>query len=904
MNDLSRAFPLLPTKLFPADSGVRPLLERNALQERLFNACERRLTLLSAPAGFGKSTALSQLRARLQAAGNRVAWLTCDESDGQPHRLLRYLIAAIEVPLPGFGRHAARLLSEQLDAPLDALADAFLVDLRQVEGALYLMLDDFHHVRHAAMEDLVGYFAERIPGNVHVIASTRYTPAFVERQAQAPAPWLAWISVDQLRLSRTETGRYLQEIKQLSLSDAQIDLLHARSEGWITALHLAALALARSADRSAFLAGLSGGERTIADYLYEDVLQVQPEWLQRFLEQTSVLDEFNAALCDALTSRSDSRQVLQRLQREQLFIVALDGREQWFRYHPLFAEFLQSSLSRQGDATHLLHAAARWCEAHELPGKAIRYALRARDYGSAAQLLERQGGRLIAQNRVYDVLSMLKGIPAEVIHEHPVFQVFYAWQLALEQKYAESEALIEALGSRLAQGRNGISPQAGAELLIAAQVLKALVLLYQDRLDECHKVARRWLSLVPDNQAVLRASLSCIQATAHASRGEYGEAKDSIAVVRECLRQVDSGYLQLVASVIETLICKESGELERGAALAERARKSAVQLFGRNSRVGGPLALAYADLLYEQDRHAAILAELPLATTWRDVATPIELISRGKLVLVRAQFFAGAGEQALSELDEWLATLGGPGYERVYALGMCCKIQFLLWLQRPNEAERFCLQLQQHLESRGAHGYGDADTALALAQARLALHERLAGKARAVLEACLAQQTAAHHRDRRLRLSVLLAVAHWRKGNRDKAFALLAPTLEEAWRSGYRRMFVDDALWLLPLLEGWLSAEPEQAGPWQELLTQLREQCGRLAVLVEGVDQHQDVSHREREILRFVAAGMANRDIAQAVHLSEATIKWHLHKLFAKLGVRSRTQAVLRGMELGLLSDA
>ena len=286
----------------------------------------------------------------------------------------------------------------------------------------------------------------------------------------------------------------------------------------------------------------------------------------------------------------------------------------------------------------------------------------------------------------------------------------------------------------------------------------------------------------------------------------------SIAVARANLQQADSEYLHAVVSLIEALICKEVGQPERGRMLAESARARVEQVFGRRSRVGGPLALAYADLLYEQDRHAAILTELPLATTWRDVATPVELISRGKLVMAKARFFAGEGESALAELDEWLADLHGPGYERVYALGMSCKVQFLLWLRKPNEAERTCLQLQRHLAVLPAGRYADAETAQALCEARLALTERRADKAQALLEASLAKQTAEHQRDRFLRLALLLSVAYWRKGNSDKAFILLRQTLEDAWGCGYRRIFLDDALWLLPLWDAWYAAEPKRAG--------------------------------------------------------------------------------------------
>jgi LuxR family transcriptional regulator, maltose regulon positive regulatory protein len=896
-----QAFPLLRTKLYPAHGEGAPLLERSALLERLLAAREQRLLLLSAPAGFGKSTVLSQLRRRLQAQGARVAWLSCDEADSEPPRFLQYLIASIELACPGFGSSASALLQGDISWPLEAVIDAFIDDLKGLPHALYLMLDDFHRIRHPSLGQGARYLVERLPRHVHLVVSTRYQPRFLDEPPSLGA-WAFWLKAEDLRLSRAETAAYFREIKQLALEEGELNQLYARTEGWITALHLAALALPRQQDRAAFLAGLSGAERDIADYLAEDVVASLPEALQLFLDQTSVLDEFNAELCNALTGRRDGRDMLRRLQGEQLFVIPLDEQGEWFRYHHLFAEFLQGRLAKRGDPAHLLHAAARWCEGRDLADKSIKYALRARDYAFAAELLERQGARLIAGNRVYGILAILKDVPPVVIGEQPVFQIFYAWQLAFEQKFAESEALIEEVSTRLTQGRGKGMHFGLIELLAAAQVLKALVLLYQDKLEACLKVAGHWLALVPQNQPVFRASLACVQAAAFALLGEFGEAAKAIA--RENLRQCESEYLHVMASLIEALICKEYGELERGRALAETARARVEQVFGRRSRVGGPLGLAYADLLYEQDRHGAILAELPLATTWRDVATPVELISRGKLVMARARFFAGEAEQGLAELDEWLVGLQGPGYERVFALGMGCKLQFLLWLRRPNEAQRIYLQLERHLAALPIERYGDAHTALALSQARLALAERRVEKAQASLEACLAKQGAEHQRDRRLRLALLLSVAYWRKGNSEKAFALLRATLEEAWQCGYRRLFQDDALWLLPLWDAWSSAEPKRAAAWQGLAELLREQCRRMAIDPESFEENQDVSHREREILRLVAAGLSNRDIAQAVHLSEATIKWHLHNLFSKLGVRSRTQAVLKGKSLGLLSEA
>jgi LuxR family maltose regulon positive regulatory protein len=890
---------LLRTKLYPADASGPAVLERNLLVERLLAAREQRLLLLSAPAGFGKSTILSLYRQRLLQEGAVVAWLSCDESDSEPQRLLQYMGAAISEVLPSFSFSLNGMVPADVSWPVEALIDAFVVDLKRLPGDLYLIIDDFHLIRHPHIGQGVRYLMEKMPSSLHLIISSRYKPQFLAVEHQ-----VVCLQAEDLRLSADETAQYFNQIKQLELAPADLKLIQQRTEGWIAALHLTALALARHPDRRAFIAGLSGTERNIADYLAEDVLSNLPDELQLFLDQTSVLDEFCADLCEALTGRSDSRTMLARLHSEQLFLIGLDDQQQWFRYHHLFAEYLQGRLSARGDSSALLHAAARWCEDHDFPERAIKYALRARDYAFAAELLERQGAGLIARNQVYGVLSMVNKVPAEVMREHPVFQIFYAWQLAFEQKYAEAEALIEEVSTRLMQGRGKVMHFGLAELLVTAQLLKALVLLYQDKLEHCLKVCQQWLSMVPSNQAIFRASLSCIQAAAHVLLNNFALAQKSILIARESLQYADSEYLQVMVSMLEALISKARAELVLAHSQAEAARARVTSVFGPHSRVGGPLVLAYADILYERDLHAPILAELPKAMSWRDVATPIELISRGQLVLIRTQFYSGASEQAMLKLDAWLADLQRPGYERVLAFAMSCKVHFLLWLQRPNEAERICLQSQRHQDDLPAGRYPDAQFALALALARLALSERRADKAQLLLDAALAKLGDEYQRDRRLRISLLLSVACWRKGNDEKAFALLRSTLEEAWACGYRRLFDDDALWLLPLWNAWFAADAKHAGAWLHVAERMREQCLRLAVNIEKFDEKHDVSHREQEILRFVAAGLSNRDIAQAVHLSEATIKWHLHNLFAKLGVRSRTQAVLKGKTMGLLNEA
>lgn len=233
------AAPLLRTKLYPAHAEGAPLLERVALLERLLDASEQRLIVLSAPAGFGKSTVLSQLRSRLQGQGTRVAWLSCDESDSEPARFLQYLVAAVAATCPGFGSSAAALLQGEISWPLEAVIDALLDDLKGLPETLYLMLDDFHRIRHPSLGQGARYLIERLPKQVRLVVSTRYQPRFLEEPPSLGA-WAFWLKAEDLRLTRAEAAAYLRKIKGLALEESELNQLYTRTEGWITALHLAA----------------------------------------------------------------------------------------------------------------------------------------------------------------------------------------------------------------------------------------------------------------------------------------------------------------------------------------------------------------------------------------------------------------------------------------------------------------------------------------------------------------------------------------------------------------------------------------------------------------------------------------------------------------------------------------
>lgn len=898
----SKNTPLLKTKLFPPMFDEEQLLGRQPLIDRLCSQRMRRCLILSAPAGFGKSTALNLFRRHLLNLSENTVWLSCDESDSELQRMIQYVVAGIRERCPSFGENILKILADEVIQSSQDLLEKLLGDIKQLKGRWYLFLDDFHQLQNSSLHHGMQYLVKHLPEHFHIVLSSRTHLGFLSDDPDL-SELVATFCGDEIRLSREESDRFLLDVKKLQMNSEELSLLYARTEGWIAALHLAALALQHTDDRAHLLAELSGTERNIADYLADDVLANLSEEEQQFIDKTSVLDEFNAELCNEVTDRTDAAEILQRLQNEQLLILRLDSEGKWLRYHHLFAEFLQSRLARYGDPDALLAKAARWCKEQDMIDHAIKYSIKAKDYEYAASLLEKQGAELIAGNRVYGILALIKQIPSEMIQSFAVFQIYYAWKLAFEHRYIEAEALIDELTMKLRQG--AFKPQfAGLiQLAGAAQVLKALILFQQEKLQECIAMTEKWLSRIPESQLIFRATLGCLQAGAYCVAGNYQAAAEVLDRVHGNLDAIGSEYFHILVKMIETAICNERGDINEAFRLAEATRTHIHQIYGSHSRVGGSFIQTCAAIVYERNQADSILSELELSTTYKDVSTAPELLSRGWQVIIKANFFAGNTDIAFTQLDNWLVELEKPGYERPYIQVQCCKIQLLLWLKRFNDARRILRQLQIVIEALQNDQLEDCRITVVMAEARIALLDRQPDTVLAALESSIQASEGDFQQNRHIRLSLLLAVAYWQKGLLVKAFSLLQEIVEEGWARGYQRLFIDDAVWLLPMWNDWKSEAPEQASKWETLTELLNEQCRLLSVDTDSLNGDQGISRREREILRLVSIGLSNRDIAESVHLSEATVKWHLHNLFVKLGVKSRTQAVLKGKSLGVLIE-
>ena len=416
------AGPLLATKLH-VPRRQRGLVARPRLSERLSRGAESALTLVSAPAGFGKTTLLTQWLAAAPADGRAVAWLSLDQRDNDPGLFWTYLVGALKTSAQGVDAGALSLLQSP-QPPAEAGLATLLNDLDAIPGDVVLVLDDYHVIEARDVQDGMAFLLEHLPPQIHLVIASRASPALPLARLRGRGE-LVEIRAADLRFTPIEAAAYLNEVMGLVLTAPDIAALEERTEGWIAALQLAALSMQGRENIAAFIAGFAGDDRRIVDFLAEEVLQRQPGHVQQFLLYTSILDRLSGLLCDAVTGQDGGKAKLAALERGNLFLVPLDDRRQWYRYHQLFADVLQARLldEQPGDLPGLHRRASEWYEQNGEPPEAIRHALAARDFGRAAGLVELAIPDMRRTRQEAAVHGWLKTLPDELVRVKPVLSV-------------------------------------------------------------------------------------------------------------------------------------------------------------------------------------------------------------------------------------------------------------------------------------------------------------------------------------------------------------------------------------------------------------------------------------------------------------------------------------------------
>jgi LuxR family maltose regulon positive regulatory protein len=879
------AVPLLATKLFVPPA--RPeLVSRSRLIERLNAGLEqdryftRRLSLVSAPPGFGKTTLVSVW---LKTLDHPYAWLALDEGDSDPARFFTYLLAALQRIDPDIGQAALGTLQAPQPPPPEVLLTSLINDIATAPQPFILVLDDLHLIQAKAIHQQLAFLLEHQPSQMHVVIATREDPPLPLSRWRARGQ-MADIRQADLRFTEEETADFLQRVMRLDLSCADVAAIQRRTEGWIACLQLAALSLRGRDDKRQLVQAFTGSHRYILDYLIEEVFQRQPADVQDFLLKTSLLDRFNASLCNAVAERDDSREVLLALEQANLFIVPLDESRQWFRYHRLFADLLRQQLCAVGmeGFVPLLHKrASRWYEAEGFSADAVRHALSACDWARAATLIVDFGGVMLKCGEVTTLLAWLRALPDEEVRARPLLCFSYGWALVLTGRMDAAESYL---------GQAEQAAQDDAALLGNIVCTRAYIARARGDDRRTIELSQRALSILPQADLLSRSAVAVNLGIAHWNSGHLTEAEQAFIDADHAARQSGNTYAGLTALSFLGTIQAAQSRLRQAAELLRQTIRSGEQ--------SPATALAHTELsalLYEWNDLESAADHLQRGIELGQHGGNVEVQIGSYRMLARvkqAQGDASPALDALQKAHQLAREKDVPPLIR--ARNAACHVQIALAQDDTATAIRWAEQATEHAD--GSPFY----PLLGLAQARLLLAQNQKTAAAEQLATQYETAVRAGWQFGVVEVRVLQALA---APTPTGALAFLADALALAQPEGYVRTFVDKGEPMAALLREAASQgiAPDYVAKLLTAFHAAPQERGRPEPPPPAQPLIEPLSERELQVLRLVAAGLSNRDIAEALYISVNTVKTHLQRIYGKLGVSSRTAAATKAQELNLL---
>lgn len=900
---------LVSTKLRPSLARSK-LVARPRLTARLGREAGRRLTLISAPAGFGKTTLLVEWSREQAGGGGAVAWLSLDEGDNDPTRFLSYLVAALRTIGEEIGEGVLSALRSPEPPRIEAIAAALVNELAALPEELTLVLDDYHVIDSEPVHGVVSLLLERLPEGVHLIISSRIDPPLPLPRLRARNEMMELDAAD-LSFTPEEAATFLNSVMDLDLSADDVAALEERTEGWIAGLQLAALSMRDRKDVSGFVRAFSGSHRDVLDYLAEEVLERQPESIREFLLETSVLDHLSGALCDALTGRSDGREVLERLERENLFVVALDDERRWYRYHHLFAGFLRERLRREHpERIRELHSrAAAWYEENGWVSEAVGHALSAEDYERAADLVERVVGEMWFRGEVLTLLGWLESLPERAKRRRPRLLLEHATALmwvgrleGVESLVQEAERIVEAGREDSDEGPPSSADDIHRRYLLgyAAATRAWRANLLGDPRGGI-EFARRALALLPDDPRP-RTFAAFSLAAAYSFSGDFEAASAAFAEAADLGLAAGHDYLTLEAMGYHAELEMARGRLREADGILRQALEFAAERGHDSLPASGEVHVAMGELLYERDDLDSAEDRLTEGMRLAERTGQIGSLVDGYVSFSRMRQARGDTDGALEAAREAERLARSSGVDQFIVEAAAWKTRLRLaqgglaaaiseWerVSVSDDAPIFVQEIEQVVRARLLVARGEYDEALKrLTRMREAAEEE--GKKGNAIE-----------------ILALEALALRARGEKERAVSTLARALALAEPEGYVRTFADEGSPMAAVLSEVLEAQqrgrltPDVPAYYLRKILTAIERDASGAATPAGVGLREPLSERELEVLVLLAAGESNRQIASELFVALSTVKTHIKNIYGKLNVRNRTQAVSRARELNLL---
>jgi ATP/maltotriose-dependent transcriptional regulator MalT len=922
-----QAYPILQTKLYIPP--IRPeLVSRPRLIERLNEGLRpsqrfgRKLTLISAPAGFGKTTLVSEW---VQAIGRAappiaalggatpsiaIAWLSLDEGDNDPTHFLSYLIAALRTIEANIGKGVLSALQSPQPPPTEAVLISLINEAAANPDSIILVLDDYYVIDSKPVDAALTFLLDHVPPQMHLVIATREDPNLPLARYRAQGQ-LTELRADDLRFTPAETAEFLNRVMGLNLSAEDTVALASCTEGWIAGLQLAALSMQGLRDTAEFIQSFTGSHRFVLDYLLEEVLHKQPESIQDFLLRTSILDRLCGPLCDAvlLDASASGQETLEYLERANLFIIPLDNERRWYRYHHLFAELLRNRLARTMSAhlVELRRRASDWYARNDLPNEGITQALAIQDWPRAAEIIERYADQWPMRGEIGTLLHRLESFPAEILRERSGLGLQYAWALFMANQLDRAEQHLSQLMPLVQTTPSQLGEVFAIRVMIAAN---------RGDMPAVVDLAQQALSLVPAEEPSPRSRIWLSLGVAYDEMGgDIAAAKSAFREAFELGKRLAPGSsvgnapLPLTTLAYLSEIEWRQGNLRGASCMYERALELAEQWGGQSS-----IALCFvhwgrASLLYEWN-------DLDGAARALQQSVRIGELWKNPRLLVDAYGLSAMVMQARGQVDDARAVIRRAEqitqdwYSSLSILGSLALYQLVLWTAQ-NDFQAITQWEQQHDSGWQAQtGRARDRLAIALARVRIARYyrqhdESALSQANAIIEPALEQAQASGLRFNLVRLLILHALALYAQGETTPAITALKRALALAEPENYVRTFLDlgkpmEEL-LLWTLQGQALSEPHLRVYAGRLLSQFGAGFPIQSSQPTGDTLVEPLTERELEVLRLIAQGLSNREIGDRLFLALSTVKGHNGIIFGKLQVQRRTEAVARARELGLL---
>lgn len=934
---------MLATKLYipPLRSKV---VHRPRLIERLNAGLQHKLTLISAPAGFGKTTLISEwishLRFPISDFGvdsseqksiqnpkskiqNQVAWLSLDERDDDLIRFLTHLVAALQTVAPKLGEGVLRVLQSpqppREPAACESLLTLLLNEITTLPDHFVLVLDDYHVLEAKPINLALTFLIEHLPPQMHLVITTREDPQLPLARLRGRGQ-LTELRAADLRFTAAEAATFLNQVMDLSLAAADIVALEERTEGWIAGLQLAALSLQDHQDVSGFIRGFAGDHRYIVDYLVEEVLQRQPASVRSFLLQTAILDRLHGELCDAVTGQQGGSTQLEALQRGNFFVVPLDDKRHWYRYHHLFADVLYAHLrAEQPDQLAPLHRRASvWYEQHGMAADAIRHALAAEDFARAADLVELEVPAMRRSRQEVAALGWLKAIPDEVVQVRPVLSVAYAWALLASGQLEAVEARLRDaerwLDSRLDAGTGAVVVDGEQFRLLPGliAVFRAGHAQVLGDVTNAVKYARRALDLFPAEEQLGRGAAAALLGLASWTIGDLSAAHrmyaDGMARV-----QMAGNISDVISSTIALAdIQIAQGRLHEAMSSYEQSLQLATAQHLEGAR---PVLRGTADLYVGMSELCREHNDLPAATQHllksKELSEHTGLPqnwSRWHIAMARIREAHGDLDGALDLLQEAERLYVSDFYPNVRPVAA---LKARVWVAQGRLEEALVWTHEQGLSAHDELSYLREFEHITLARVLLAYYQRnrtdsVGLEVIELLGRLLQEAETGGRTGSVIEILIVQALAYQTQGDSAAALVSLTRALTLAEPQGYIRRFVDEGQPMAQLLRA-AAARQITADYTAKLLAALGVEQPKNAVhtplptaptaqpLIEPLSQ------RELEVLRLFKTELSGPEIAQELVVALSTVRTHTKGIYSKLNVSSRRAAVKRAEDLNLL---